>query len=154
MFDSNIVNSQENTLSIQDSWGSRLGFIALVVLLFLALSHIHQYHLQALKVEVIAKRAHAWEINLRFTQDENSDTALVLYEYLLNMAPEPSYYLASAARAYTLKAHFTCNDTAYKKAEDLLSQAQKINPLNVDHSIQLASLYASWAGASNRCHTQ
>ncbi len=76
--------------------------------------------------------------------------ALTFYEKASELAPAEDYYLLFRGRAMLEKARQAKEVNAQKKlwdrAEQILLLARKLNPLNTDHSANLARFYATMAG--------
>ncbi len=82
--------------------------------------------------------------------DPNSwPAAIAIYNRANDLAPNEDYYYLFLGRAY-LEYAKTLQDTPERErlieqaAEDL-RKAQQINPLNTDHTANLARLYSLWA---------
>ncbi|MBN2393061.1 MAG: O-antigen ligase family protein [Anaerolineae bacterium] len=80
------------------------------------------------------------------------------YEKALEYAPHEDYYDLFLGKAYLELAQGLPTETEpeqreliFRKTEEILIYARKINPLNTDHSANLARFYKSWAarGASD-----
>lgn len=74
------------------------------------------------------------------------------YEKALEYAPREDYYNLFLGKAYLELAQGLPAETAseeresiFLKTEEILNHARKINPLNTDHSANLARFYKSWA---------
>ncbi|MDI7275480.1 MAG: tetratricopeptide repeat protein [Anaerolineae bacterium] len=77
------------------------------------------------------------------------DAALYYYDRALRCAPEEDYYHLFLGKALLEKADIV-DDPQLKeqhllKAEQVLQRARDLNPLNTDHSANLARLYRTWA---------
>jgi tetratricopeptide (TPR) repeat protein len=72
-----------------------------------------------------------------------------LYEYALDLAPNEDYYYLFLGKSYLEYAKTIEDETERKnfvqRAESDLKIAQKINPLNTDHTANLARLFGWWA---------
>ena len=72
-----------------------------------------------------------------------------LYEYALDLAPNEDYYYLFLGKSYLEYAKTIEDETERKnfvqRAESDLKIAQEINPLNTDHTANLARLYGWWA---------
>lgn len=85
-----------------------------------------------------------------FTREGNQwPVALAIYERANEMAPNEDYYYLFLGRAYLEYAR-TLEDPSEREqlvraAERDLLKAQQINPLNTDHTANLARLYSLWA---------
>ncbi len=74
------------------------------------------------------------------------------YEAALDLAPREDYYYLFLGKA-SLEAATKHPDTAtqaamYQRTEQILQKALSINPLNTDHSANLARFYRSWAAVT------
>lgn len=72
-----------------------------------------------------------------------------LYEYALDLAPNEDYYYLFLGKSYLEYAKTIEDETERKnfvqRAEGDLKIAQEINPLNTDHTANLARLFGWWA---------
>ncbi len=78
------------------------------------------------------------------------DRSIDTYERALQLQPQQDFYLLFLGRAY-LEAARTINDPqprvrALTTSEQRLLRAQQLNPLNTDHSANLARLHRFWSG--------
>lgn len=84
-----------------------------------------------------------------FTKGNSWPVAIKIYDRALSLAPNEDFYYLFLGRAY-LEYGKTITDT--DEREKLINQAQKdlvkaqqINPLNTDHTANLARLYSMWS---------
>ncbi|MFC2053195.1 hypothetical protein ACFLV7_02695 [Chloroflexota bacterium] len=88
-----------------------------------------------------------------FTRSNTWPVAISIYNHAIDLAPNEDYYYLFLSRAY-LEYAKTLSDPSQREqlireaAEDLDS-AQGINPLNTDHTANLARLYSLWAAFSS-----
>ncbi len=85
-----------------------------------------------------------------FTQSGQWQVATFLYKYANKLAPKEDHYYLFLGRSYLEQAKIT-KDTADQdklilQAESDLKEAQSINPLNTDHTANLARLFTWWSG--------
>jgi tetratricopeptide (TPR) repeat protein len=77
------------------------------------------------------------------------DIALPVYEYAVKLAPEQDQYYLFLGRAYLESGNKATDraqqDAIVRKAANNLEQAQKLNPLNPDHSANLARMLQAWS---------
>ena len=84
-----------------------------------------------------------------FARPNSWPAAIAIYNHANDLAPNEDYYYLFLGRAYLENAK-TLQDTPERErlieqaAEDL-RKAQQINPLNTDHTANLARLYSLWA---------
>ena len=77
------------------------------------------------------------------------DRSIATYERALQMQPAQDFYALFLGRAYLESARTqtdpTARTTLLNASEKVLLEARQINPLNTDHSANLARLQRSWA---------
>ncbi|HHB90901.1 MAG TPA: tetratricopeptide repeat protein [Anaerolineae bacterium] len=77
-------------------------------------------------------------------------TAQTFYEQALKLTPNEDYYMLFLGRALLERARASRDqaqrDAFFKRAEEVLKQAQAVNPLNTDHTANLARFYGTMAG--------
>ena len=87
-----------------------------------------------------------------FNEPQQWGVATKIYQYAHQLAPDEDHYYLFLGRSYLETAKETTNtadqDKLVKQSEADLKVAQKINPLNTDHTANLARLYSWWAGRS------
>jgi hypothetical protein len=85
-----------------------------------------------------------------FTKNGRWDVATFLYKRSIELAPREDHYYLFLGRSYLEQAKTTetttDQDNLVLQAETDLKVAQSINPLNTDHTANLARLYSWWAG--------
>lgn len=128
--------------------------VALLVGLFLV-SQTNMRHVQA---DMIYKRAKPYDDQAtRATQADPAsrrelwDTAIAIYSTAIDRLPTEDFYYLFLGRAYLERAAITedAEEQAelLSRAERLLLEAQQINPLNTDHTANLARLNTRWYAA-------
>ena len=89
----------------------------------------------------------AW---VNFHQRRQYDSALRLYDDALQMQPRQDFYLLFKGKALLEKAQSTADpaqrEQAFEETRRVLEQARALNPLNTDHTANLARMYQTWAG--------
>ena len=77
-------------------------------------------------------------------------TALTFYEKASELAPKEDYYLLFRGRAFLESARqakdANARNALFDRAEQILLQAQALNPLNTDHTANLARFYGTKSG--------
>jgi tetratricopeptide (TPR) repeat protein len=77
------------------------------------------------------------------------DRSITTYERALQMQPSQDFYALFLGRAYLESARTqtdpTKRDALLRSSEQVLLEARQINPLNTDHSANLARLQRTWA---------
>lgn len=112
-----------------------LGIVVLVVWLT---------NVNVIRADIIFKQAEPYE------REGIWQGAVQIYEHALDVAPNEDYYYLYLGRAYLELAKDPDLDSAQKFAvldecRKALEQARTLNPLNTDHSANLARLYHTWA---------
>ena len=135
---------------LPDEWPSRsnshaplsviIGFSLLTVIIILT----NFTNLQVIKADITFKMTEP------FTKNNQWQVATNLYKRALDLAPKEDHYYLFLGRSYLEQAKSTDSttdqDILIKQAEEDLKVAQSINPLNTDHTANLARLYSWWAG--------
>ncbi len=85
-----------------------------------------------------------------FARPDSWPVAIRIYDRARDLAPSEDYYYLFLGRAYleyakTLQDPTEREQLVAQAAEDL-KEAQRINPLNTDHTANLARLYSLWSG--------
>jgi tetratricopeptide (TPR) repeat protein len=84
-----------------------------------------------------------------FARPDSWPVAITIYNRANKLAPNEDYYYLFLGRAYLEYAKTledpTERENLIAKAADDLKKAQVINPLNTDHTANLARLYSLWA---------
>ena len=136
------------------SRGSAAGYAVLVVAAILGIIVINQTNLRVVQADMVYKRGKPFDDQaLRQNDPVNWDVAIAIYEEALALAPLEDFYYLFLGRAF-LERSATSDDkveqtSLYKMAEDGLLQAQTINPLNTDHTANLARLFTRWYAADH-----
>jgi tetratricopeptide (TPR) repeat protein len=93
-----------------------------------------------------------------FTKNGQWDVATELYKRSLKLTPKEDHYYLFLGRSYLEQAKTTQattdQDNLVLQAEKDLKVAQSINPLNTDHTANLARLYSWWAGKATTTTTR
>jgi tetratricopeptide (TPR) repeat protein len=92
-----------------------------------------------------------------FTKNGQWDIATLLYQRSIQLTPQEDHYYLFLGRSYLEQAKVTegiaDQDTLVLNAEKDLKKARSINPLNTDHTANLARLYGWWAGKATTTST-
>ncbi|MEW6716695.1 MAG: O-antigen ligase family protein [Chloroflexota bacterium] len=87
-----------------------------------------------------------------FSHRQQWPVALSLYEHAIELDPDEDFYYLFKGRAYIDQAQTTYGTPEYdswmEEAEDALLRAQQLNPLNPDHTANLARLHSLWASST------
>jgi len=122
---------------------SLAGVIALVLVIPLMIWGVSSLNLRVIQADVVFRIASA------FARPNQWPVAVEVYNRANQLAPSEDYYYLSLAGAYFEQAK-TIEDPAerdklLRKAELDLLRARELNPLNTDHTGNLARLYNLWA---------
>jgi tetratricopeptide (TPR) repeat protein len=91
----------------------------------------------------------AFKLAEPFNNEKSWPVAIEIYKHAIEIAPSEDYYYLFLGRAYLENAKIIENpaerDALIASAERDLQTAQSINPLNTDHTANLARLYSLWS---------
>ncbi len=129
-----------------------LGLIALPVLLLLVGAVAVVTNLHPIQADIIYKQADPWE------RQGQWPVAIQHYMRAISLAPREDFYYLYLGRAY-LEYAKTVDDpsvqrTVLERTEETLIEAREINPLNTDHSANLARMYRTWAQLAGDAETR
>lgn len=137
-----------------------LAYGSLALSLLSALVILAQTNVRPVQADMIYKRARPYDDQAsRGTQADPAarrdtwDTAIAIYATAIERMPLEDFYYLFLGRAYLERAGLTENAAErtelLTRAESLLLQAQDINPLNTDHTANLARLNTRWYAATD-----
>lgn len=146
---------------------SRVGVVLILPVLVLAWAIIIYTNLNPIRADVMYKQASPWDYQRQW------DASIAHYKRAIELAPTEDFYYLWLGRALLEKANQVKNDEGLLFAEQIsadavlkmdtgqiarlcqqdlliaveavLVRAREINPLNSDHSANLARLYRRWA---------
>ena len=136
--------------------GTPPAFVALIILLPLAFYLVTTTNVRVIQADIVYKRADFWDkqaIAQTRTDREQAlqswDYAIAIYEHALDLAPNEDFYYLFLGRAYLEKASLIQDQlqqaALLRTARERLKEAQRINPLNTDHTANLARLHTRWS---------
>jgi hypothetical protein len=100
-------------------------------------------NLRVIQADIVFKLAEP------FSRSGQWPVAIAIYNHANDLAPNEDYYYLFLGRAYLEHAKTLSDpaerDTLIAQAEADLKKAQSLNPLNTDHTANLARLYSLWA---------
>jgi hypothetical protein len=103
-------------------------------------------NLQVIQADIIYK------IGLQLDDQGQPQISIPLYDQVLKLAPSQDYYYLFLARAYLNRSQALSDpadrDQLFALAETQLKEAQGLNPLNTDHTANLARINRQWAALS------
>lgn len=128
---------------VSKKWGTWWGALALIVLLPLSVVSALQVNLRPIRADIIYKQADPWD------RQGQWGVAVPHYQRAIQLAPHEDFYHLYLGRAL-LEYAKTVTDATQQEAvlremERVLLTAQALNPLNTDHSANLARAYQQWA---------
>jgi len=133
--------------------GTTAGYASLAVLSLLGLFLISTTNMRIIQADMVYKRGKPFDQQAVEQRDAQAwDTAIAIYEKAIDMAPREDFYYLFLGRAFLERSTLT-EDVAEKEAllneaAQQLRHAQDINPLNTDHTANLARLNTRWAELS------
>jgi tetratricopeptide (TPR) repeat protein len=125
------------------------GFAIAAVVGVLALAGAWQFNLRVIHADI------AFKVADPFTRSDNANSwqvALDLFKRSNRLAPQEDHYYLFLGKAYLEFTRLLRDQSPFEvqelltQAESDLKRAQRINPLNTDHTANLARLYRFWAG--------
>jgi tetratricopeptide (TPR) repeat protein len=118
------------------------GAIALVVLAVLAGAIVVVTNLLPIQADIVYKQADPYD------RQSQWPIAVEHYRHAIELAPKEDFYYLYLGRAYLEYASSledpAVQDTVLRETEQTLMEAREINPLNTDHSANLARMYRRW----------
>ncbi|MCJ7737273.1 MAG: tetratricopeptide repeat protein, partial [Anaerolineae bacterium] len=119
------------------------GIIASIVLAILAGVMVVNTNMHPIQADMIYKQADPYEKQNQWL------VAIEHYKHAIDLVPREDFYYLYLGRAY-LEYAARLDDPAVQEAvmretEQVLLNAREINPLNTDHSANLARMYRRWA---------
>jgi len=132
-------------------WAEPVSLVVLPILLLSGIFLIRDYSYDLIRADIIFKQGSSFANS----QDpQQKQIGIAHYEKAIELAPREDYYRLFQGKAYLELAQSLPADTdpaqrerLFEITEEVLQEAREINPLNTDHSANLARFYRSW-GAS------
>ena len=116
---------------------------AYAVLLILSLLFVAYGNIRIIRADAVYKQGY------KFDGEGKWDYAITYYQKALDLVPEEDFYHLFLGRALMERAKQEkdpgLRDTIFREALTAIQQARKLNPLNTDHTANLARLYRTWA---------
>lgn len=130
--------------------GSTAGYAALAVLVIVGLYAVYTTNLRIIHADIVYKRGNPFdEQAIRSRNPNDWDYSIAIYEHAIELAPLEDFYYLWLGRAYLEKSSAMepgpAQTNLMETARDRLQRAQEINPLNTDHTANLARLHTRWA---------
>jgi tetratricopeptide (TPR) repeat protein len=131
------------------SSGSVAGYAVLVIFMLVSVVAIQNGSYNLIRADVIFKQGKTFA-NGRSVNEKQ--IGIQHYERAIDYAPREDYYYLFLGKAYLELAQGLPEDTpreqreaVFFETEEILTRARVLNPLNTDHSANLARFYKSWA---------
>jgi tetratricopeptide (TPR) repeat protein len=119
------------------------GVISLVVLVVLVGAIARVTNLQPIQADIVYKQADPYDRGKQWL------VAIEHYKHAIELVPKEDFYYLYLGRAYLEYAStledLAVRDAVMRETEQTLTQAREVNPLNTDHSANLARMYRRWA---------
>ncbi len=133
--------------------GSTPAYLTLLGLIVLAGAFVYTSNMSVIQADMIYKRGRFYDGEATANQNlENWDSAIAIYQDAIQRAPTEDFYYLFLGRAYlersTLEEDPTAQAELLREADERLKEAQEINPLNTDHTANLARLNTRWVSLS------
>jgi tetratricopeptide (TPR) repeat protein len=133
--------------------GHLFSYAGLVVLILLSIGIIRTGSYDLIRADIVFKQGGVFA-NSRKAQDKQ--IGIQHFERSIEYAPREDYYFLFLGKAYLELAQGLGEDTTFEqreqiflRTEEVLKEAREINPLNTDHSANLARFYKSWAARTS-----
>jgi tetratricopeptide (TPR) repeat protein/O-antigen ligase len=140
---------------LPDSWPVKfanpvyIGAVVAPVAFVIAFLLINYTNLRIIHADIVFKMADP------YNKTDLWPNATRLYKEAIKLAPDEDYYYLFLGRSYLEQAKAEKDpDQLIVEAASDLHKAQSINPLNTDHTANLARLYTWWAGKATDTNTR
>ncbi len=134
-----LLGTQRLPHQVACPWGA----LALVVLLVLVIAIAVVTNLRPIQADIVYKQADPYDRQGQWL------VAIEHYKHAIELAPREDFYYLYLGRAYleytSALEDPAVRDVVLRETEQTLTQAREINPLNTDHSANLARMYRRWA---------
>ena len=130
-------------------WGKLWTPLVLIVLLLGSVSIIRKTNYDLIRADIVYKQGGSFA-NQRGVNEKQ--IGILHYERSIDYVPREDYYYLFLGKTYLELAQGLDNEVTlaqrqetFRQTEAILQEAREINPLNTDHSANLARFYKSWA---------
>lgn len=129
--------------------GTVIGYASLALLIIGGILFNATTNVRVVQADMIYKRGRPFDNQATSQSDPESwSVATAIYSRALELVPNEDFYYLFLGRAYlensTVTADPVARDALLAEAQTRLLRAQEINPLNTDHTANLARLNTRW----------
>ncbi|MFW6042397.1 MAG: hypothetical protein ACOC9C_01815 [Chloroflexota bacterium] len=154
-----VVIARNRTLRARATAGTSWAFLGLIILFAAALYLVDGTNMDIIQADIVYKQARPLDNQAsRIGEPAAWDAPIAIYEYAIELAPLEDFYYLFLGRAYLEKSALVQNPEEQRQlletARQRLRFAQEINPLNTDHTANLARLTTRWASLNNLAPAQ
>ncbi len=132
-----------------EAWIEPYNLLILPVGLLLGIFLIRNYSYDLIRADVVFKQGNSFANSRDLTQKQ---IGIAHLEQSIDLAPREDYYHLFLGKAYLELSQTLPQETPPEQREELLRETERvlkeargINPLNTDHSANLARFYRSWS---------
>ncbi len=137
-----LINPDKIALSIT-RFGNQRSIIGGIFCFLLSLIVIYQSNIRVIQADI------AFKLGESFSKPGSWPVAIQIYRHAIELAPREDYYYLFLGRAYLENARelrdISQQEEMFSQAKSDLMLARSLNPLNTDHTANLARLYSQWS---------
>jgi tetratricopeptide (TPR) repeat protein len=145
-----LMGEEQEKLNV---WIKPHNLLILPVGLLLGIFIIRNYSYDLIRADIVFKQGNSFASSRDLTQKQ---IGIAHLEQSIELAPREDYYHLFLGKAYLELTQSLPQETPPEQREDLfretervLKEARGINPLNTDHSANLARFYRSWSQSTS-----
>ncbi len=134
--------------------GTFAGFATLALVIVAGLFLVNTTNIRIIQADIVYKQARPLDSQAsRANNPQAWEAPIAIYEHAIELAPVEDFYYLFLGRAYLEQSAVTTDEAMQRElletARARLLEAQRINPLNTDHTANLARLSTRWANISS-----
>ncbi|MFN3308644.1 MAG: hypothetical protein ACK44E_05480 [Anaerolineales bacterium] len=137
-----LIDPDKLALSIA-RFGNQRSVIGGIFCFLLSLIVIYQSNIRVIQADI------AFKLGESFSKPGSWPVAIQIYRHAIELAPREDYYYLFLGRAYLENARelkdISQQEEMFSQAKSDLMLARSLNPLNTDHTANLARLYSQWS---------
>ncbi len=137
--------------AVPKRWAEPVSLVVLPILLLVGILVMRSYSYDLIRADIVFKQGSTFANSRDANQKQ---IGIAHYEKAIELAPLEDYYRLFQGKAYLELAQSLPADTEpaqreqiFDITESVLKEAREINPLNTDHSANLARFYRSWGSS-------